>query len=84
MNRNRATIGGALNYRQLAELNRPADPSAQIQRMHSEGLTPRDIASHLGVHIDIVLRALRTETGTNREPSALGANPATKGKEGPA
>lgn len=58
MNRHRTVIGGALDYRKLAELHRPADPSAEIRNLHSEGLKPRDIASHLGVHIDIVLRAL--------------------------
>jgi hypothetical protein len=52
-------IGGALDYRQLAQLHKPADPSAEIRRLHGEGLKPRDIASHLGLHIDIVLRAIR-------------------------
>lgn len=52
-------IGGQLDYAKLAQLHMPADPSAQIQRLHSDGLKPRDIASQLGLHIDIVIRALR-------------------------
>lgn len=54
-------IGGVLDYRLLAQRHRPADPSAigaEIRRQASQGLKPRDIASALGVHIDIVLREL--------------------------
>lgn len=54
-------IGGALDYARLARLHKPADPAAlaaEIQRQHAQGLKPRDIASHLAVHVDVVLRAL--------------------------
>jgi hypothetical protein len=61
VNRN---VGGAVDHRKLAELHKPTDPSEQIQRMHGEGpQASRHRASHKGVHIDIVLRAL---TGSNR------------------
>lgn len=55
-------IGGALDYAKLAQHHRPADPAAlagEIRRQASQGLKPRDIASAIGVHIDIVLRELR-------------------------
>lgn len=52
-------IGGALDYRQLAQVHKPADPSTEIRSLHAQGLKPRDIASHLGLHIDIVLRAIK-------------------------
>jgi hypothetical protein len=59
VSRHRSSIGGQLDYARLAELHKPTDPSAQIRRMHNEGLKPRDIASVLAIHIDVVLRALR-------------------------
>ena len=54
-------IGGVLDYARLAQQHKPTDPvalAAEIQRQHAQGLKPRDIASHLAVHIDVVLRAL--------------------------
>lgn len=55
-------IPGKLDYTKLAQRHRPADPEAigaEIRRQAAQGLKPRDIASAIGVHIDIVLRELR-------------------------
>lgn len=55
-------IGGTINYAELAQQHKPKDPSAlaqEVRRLSAEGLKPRDIASHLGLHIDLVLMALR-------------------------
>lgn len=54
-------IGGILDYAKLAQHHRPAYPAAlaeKIRRQASQGLKPQDIASAIGVHIDIVLREL--------------------------
>ena len=51
-----------LDYAKLAQRHRPAEPAAmgdEIRRQAANGLKPRDIASHLGLHIDVVLRELR-------------------------
>ena len=55
-------MGVALDYARLSQLHRPTDPgafAAEIRRLNAEGLKPRDIASHLGMQIDVVLTALR-------------------------
>jgi hypothetical protein len=62
----RTSIGGALDYRQLAEMNRPTDPVAlneEARRLNAQGLKPRDISSHLGLHIEVVMRALNEKQG---------------------
>ena len=58
----RRTIGGALDYRVLAELHRPRDDAslaAECRRLHATGLTPRDVATALRVDLANVLEWLR-------------------------
>ena len=58
---NRKTIGGALDYARLANLNRPKDPArvaSEIHRLHGEGLTALDIAGALRMRLDAVIGVL--------------------------
>lgn len=63
-------IPGTVDYRLLAEINKPTDPvqlAAEIQRLHYEQrLTPRDIAVSLRVDLGAVLNAISPAT-TNQE-----------------
>jgi hypothetical protein len=59
----RASIGGALDYRRLAELHKPADAAAiaaEIRRLHGDGLKPRDISIALRISLETVLAALQS------------------------
>jgi hypothetical protein len=68
----RPTIGGQLDYRRLADLHRPRDPSAiatEVRRLHATGLTAQDIAAALRLAPDHVLTLLATPE------SSCSANP---------
>lgn len=60
-----AGIGGALDYRVLAELHRPSDPAllkAEICRLADSGLTPMDIAIALRIDPVLVREMLKEKT----------------------
>jgi hypothetical protein len=55
------SIGGALDYRRLAELHRPEDPQAiakEIRRLHASGLKAGDIAAALGIAVEQINRVI--------------------------
>lgn len=64
---NRA-LPGALDmsaYAQLAQLHKPSDPkqlAAEIRRLRSSGLTPRDISVAVRVALDVVVNVLADGT----------------------
>jgi len=68
----RPNIGGTLGmsaYAQLAQLHRPTDPAAlaaEIRRLHSSGLTARDIAVALRLEPDAVNSTLNATGGLPR------------------
>lgn len=51
----------AAEYRARAEQHRPCaqDMAAAVRELARQGLKPRDIASALAVHIEVVLMSLR-------------------------
>ena len=58
----RATIGGVLDYRVLAELHRPRDATAlsrEARELAAQGLTERDIGQALGLDPAAVRRLLQ-------------------------
>lgn len=60
----RPTIGGALDYRKLADLNRPHDEltlRAAAVDLRSRGLTDQDIGAALNLDPTAVRRLLRQE-----------------------
>jgi hypothetical protein len=62
----RRTVPGQLGYHELALLYRPTDPAAlkaEIRRMRSRGLLPRDIATALRLDLAAVVEALRDDEG---------------------
>ena len=53
----RSNIGGLLDYRKLADLNKPKDEAtlrAAAIELRSRGLTDRDVAEALGLSTDAV------------------------------
>lgn len=51
-----------LNYESASQQHRPSDPhelAAEIRRLHSTGLSPRDIAAALRLALPAVVEALR-------------------------
>jgi hypothetical protein len=57
----RPTVGGSLNYAALAQLHRPTSPkaiSAEIRRLHADGLKPRDISVALRIDLSQVLQII--------------------------
>jgi hypothetical protein len=78
---NRPNIGGPLTasaYTALAEQNRPAEPmalEAEVRRLHTTGLTARDIAVALRLPPDRVLNML----GVGASPPARMAGPSESG-----
>ena len=54
-------IAGRLDYRALAEMNRPSDPAkiaAEIFRLHEGGLTTNDISMALRMPLDTVINII--------------------------
>jgi hypothetical protein len=61
----RKTIGGALDYRVLAELHRPRDDAAlaaECRRLAAIGLRARDVATALRLDLGEVLAILKQQT----------------------
>lgn len=66
-----------MRYDLLAQQHRPNDPAAlsqEVRRLSAAGLKPRDIASHLALHIDIVLRMLLEQTPAGGHSDAAGVS----------
>ncbi len=60
------SIDGTLDYRLLAQQHRPTDQAAlaaEVRRMASQGLRPRDIAAALGMNVVLVLHILGPTSG---------------------
>ena len=72
----RPTIGGQHGAELLAALSgrdrhRPSDPAAidaEIRRLHSTGLQPRDISTALRIALPAVLTALRADSPDGSQP----------------
>ena len=59
------TIGGALDYARLAQLNRPNDPAAlakEVRRLNAQGLTAGDISIALKINLTQVREMIAPST----------------------
>jgi hypothetical protein len=68
----RAAIGGATDWRTLADQHRPSgadEIGAEIRRLRSTGLTARDISVLLRIALPAVLEALTASPATDVMPA---------------
>lgn len=68
---NRSRIGGALDYRKLAELHKPTDSDvlrAAAVELRGRGLTEHDIGRALNLNPDAVRRLLTPTNTTPKDP----------------